>query len=164
MTTTHVEQPPPVPSGQPTTHDGAVIGPVLIGICGYAGTGKDTAAAYLVENYGYRRIAFADRLRELAVAQNPTVRDEWGSTDTLQYFVRHRGWDRAKRELPDVRKLLQAIGQSHREVFGDNFWIDQVLPYPNQIAPPWPPLAPRTVITDVRYPNEATRIDRKSVV
>jgi hypothetical protein len=39
----------------------------LVGLVGYARSGKDTFAAAL----GYRRLAFADPLKELALAVNP---------------------------------------------------------------------------------------------
>lgn len=37
---------------------------ILLGIAGPAGAGKDTVAAYLVERYGFIRLAFADPLRD----------------------------------------------------------------------------------------------------
>ena len=41
--------------GLPTGHPGYEV----IGLTGYAQSGKDTVASILVEKYGYRRIAFA---------------------------------------------------------------------------------------------------------
>src|SRR5690606_732434 len=38
---------------------------IKIGLVGKAGTGKDTVAAYLVAVYGFRKFAFADRLKEI---------------------------------------------------------------------------------------------------
>jgi hypothetical protein len=38
--------------------------PILIGLAGYAGSGKDTAADYLVHTHGFIKLAFADPLRE----------------------------------------------------------------------------------------------------
>ncbi|MGB9848841.1 MAG: AAA family ATPase [Moorellaceae bacterium] len=40
--------------------------PVRLLLMGKAGSGKDTAARYLVERYGFRRYAFADKLKEVA--------------------------------------------------------------------------------------------------
>lgn len=39
--------------------------PMLIGLCGYSRSGKDTAAAHLVDKYGFARIAFADKLKSI---------------------------------------------------------------------------------------------------
>lgn len=155
MTTTHIEQPPPVPSDQPTTHDGAVIAPALIGICGYAGAGKDTAAAYLVERYGYERRAFADKLRDLAYQANPRLTSgPQNYRGQLREIVDTFGWDSAKRESPDVRELLQGLGQGCRSIFGDNFWVNLILP--QWAFHGW--AQKRIVIADVRYPNEVERI------
>ena len=38
----------------------------LLGICGKAGSGKDTAAAYLIEKHGFVKLAFADPLKRFA--------------------------------------------------------------------------------------------------
>lgn len=38
--------------------------PLLIGLTGYAGSGKDTAADYLVHTHDFAKISFADPLRE----------------------------------------------------------------------------------------------------
>jgi dephospho-CoA kinase len=38
---------------------------MIIGLTGYAQSGKDTVANILVENYGYQRVAFADPIRAL---------------------------------------------------------------------------------------------------
>ena len=46
---------------------------MIIGISGYATAGKDTIGEILVENHGFRRIAFADKLREVLLALNPIV-------------------------------------------------------------------------------------------
>jgi len=37
----------------------------LIGICGVAGSGKDTVADFLVSNYGYEKISFAAILKKM---------------------------------------------------------------------------------------------------
>lgn len=107
---------------------------VAIGLTGYAGSGKDTTADYLVERYGFVRVAFADKLKEFALASVPAVREN----------VQEVGWHESK-QRPWIRELLQDIGTAARDTFGDDFWIRQV-----EI-----PDAERVVFTDVRYPNEA---------
>lgn len=128
----------------------------IIGLSGYAGSGKDTAAAALLED-GWTRVSFADKLREFAYALDPYVAMEAaGQHDTHTRFVRLRalvdevGWDRAKNENPDVRALLQRLGTDcGRELLGENVWVDAVmsaLPDSN------------VVVTDTRFPNEAAAI------
>lgn len=42
---------------------------VLVGISGWKGSGKDTAADFLIEECGYQRLAFADILKEMVSEQ-----------------------------------------------------------------------------------------------
>ena len=57
----------------------------VITLSGYKGSGKDLMAKYLVDNYGYSRLAFADPLKDIIVQQydiprevldNPSLKDE----------------------------------------------------------------------------------------
>lgn len=122
----------------------------LIAFCGYAQSGKDTAASFLVEK-GFKRLAFADILRESLYRLNPvvsvareSVRPGWGR---LSVIVDDYGWDYAKVTYPEVRELLQRLGtEVGRALFGENFWVDRVLA---QVEP-----GGKYVITDVRFPNE----------
>ena len=47
--------------------------PNVIGLTGYAGSGKDTLANILVEEYGFTRIAFADKTKEFLYDLNPGI-------------------------------------------------------------------------------------------
>jgi dephospho-CoA kinase len=66
-------------------------------INGRGGSGKDTVADYLIESYGFEKIAFADRIYDVA-------RDYFGMTYKN-------------------RDLLQKIGQKFREI-RPTIWID----------------------------------------
>lgn len=57
----------------------------VIGIAGEKRCGKDTAASYLVEKYGYTRIAFADRLKAFVntTFSFANTSDEWKETKQL---------------------------------------------------------------------------------
>jgi dephospho-CoA kinase len=46
---------------------------MIIGLSGYSRSGKDEVAKILVEDYGFTRIAFADKIRELLYEMNPIV-------------------------------------------------------------------------------------------
>jgi hypothetical protein len=48
---------------------------MIIGLSGYARSGKDTVAELLVLNYGFKRMAFADGIRESLIALNPILHD-----------------------------------------------------------------------------------------
>lgn len=115
---------------------------MIIGLTGYAQSGKDTVANILVNNYGYTRVAFADKIREFVYRTNPLI--ETGIS--VQDMVDEYGWDVAKQNS-EVRRLLQNFGVTARDMFGDTFWINQLLWGYDWSVP--------TVVTDVRFENEA---------
>jgi hypothetical protein len=130
---------------------------MLIGLTGYARSGKDTVANYLVEQFGYVRMAFADGVREMALALDPYVdcgQDAHfteGNTPFARYteLLKARGYEAAK-ACPDVRRFLQRLGtEAVRGVVGDSVWRDivakKIAESENQ----------NIVITDVRFQNEA---------
>lgn len=119
---------------------------MIIGLTGYAQSGKDTVAEYLVENHGYKRIAFADDIRELLYRMDPLVEGHYH----LKTLVDSRGWDETKK-IPEVRRMLQSLGVGAREVFGDNFWVARAMLKINGFQD-------NCVITDVRFRNEAKAI------
>ena len=127
---------------------------MLIGLTGYAQSGKDTLAQELVENYGFTRVAFADKIRELLYELNPETMSECGSL-RLRTAVDDLGWEQAKK-IPEVRRLLQDIGLGARKIFGEYFWIEQAL----KNIPSKYPHGARIVVTDVRFINEADWIKK----
>lgn len=120
---------------------------MIIGLTGYAQSGKDSVANILVSNYGYTRVAFADPIRELLYQMNPAVKD---GGYRVQSTVDAYGWDVAKTAFPEVRNMLQNLGVGARKTFGDMFWVQQALRLIQFDG--------NYVITDVRYPNEAKAI------
>lgn len=118
-----------------------------IGLVGYSQSGKDTVASILVEKYGYTRVAFADKIREFLYGLNPMV--ACSPTGYLQDLVNLVGWDAAKQE-PQVRRLLQDLGNSARKTIDENVWVTLAL---GNID-----VNQRVVITDVRFENEAMMI------
>jgi hypothetical protein len=123
---------------------------MIIGLSGYAQSGKDTVANILVEKYGYKRIAFADPIRNLLYEMDPLVPKGYGTgiiNYRLQDLVDSYGWDKVKVDYPEVRRLLQDLGVGARNVFGDTFWIYQAL---SDVAP-----QDKVVVSDVRFENEA---------
>jgi hypothetical protein len=124
---------------------------MIIGLAGYAQSGKDTVARYLVENYGFTRIAFADKIREFVYEVDPLV---WGNShtggQTIRDMVDEFGWDVAKQHA-EVRRILQRTGVAARDVFGKDFWVNAALADAHKGA--------KYVITDVRFKNEADAIN-----
>jgi hypothetical protein len=130
----------------------------LVGLSGYARSGKDTVAEILVEQCGYQRVAFADKLRQALYELNPVVGHEnemYGLLGLvyLQDIIDEYGWDGVKstRYGPEVRRLLQRLGtEAGRNVLGNNIWVDAAL---NDLDDQG-----RYVFTDCRFVNEATAI------
>jgi hypothetical protein len=136
----------------------------VIGLTGYAQSGKDTGASFLVEK-GFKRLAFADILRQSLYNLNPIVEAEvawydYCSSDPspislvyvrVQEIVDRWGWDYAKTHFTEIRELLQRFGtEVGRELYGENFWVERVT---RQIHG-----NDRVVITDVRFPNEEAAV------
>ena len=127
---------------------------MLIALSGLKGSGKDTAADFLVSNYHFRKIAFADALRQMLLIIDPEVsyEDMWGTRCLrLSQIIQEDGWDEAKWRYPEVRRLMQVTGtEGVRMLFGEDAWI-------NILARRFPDLADedtRYVITDCRFDNE----------
>ena len=123
---------------------GVVVPELVVGLAGYARSGKDTAAAALTE-LGFERRAFADAIREMAYRTNPLVSVSWWRRPVrLARLVDRVGWEEAK-DLAEVRRLLQRLGgHAGRGVLGDDVFIDRLA----GSAPC------RMVVSDVRFPNE----------
>ncbi len=104
---------------------------VIVGFTGKAYSGKTTAASYL-EGKGFRRLAIADPLKELAI-------EYFGLTYEDVYI-----------EKPaHVRTLLQGLGSLIREMFNENFFIEELInriKYSDSVL---------FVIDDIRLPEEA---------
>ena len=135
---------------------------MIIGLSGYARSGKDEAAIAL-QDIGFHRVAFADKLREVIYALNPYV-----SPTKENYFVNHKvpttlqevidiyGWGGYK-ESPysdEIRRLLQRLGtEAGRQTLWDSIWVDAAFAG----APP----DANIVVTDCRFPNEAEAITKR---
>ncbi|WP_336628455.1 MULTISPECIES: hypothetical protein [unclassified Microbacterium] len=148
--------------------------PHVIGLVGKKRTGKDTTARALVE-HGYTPIAFADPLRDMALAIDPVVgwqeapASSWeprGMPTPIYYSdaLRLYGYEKAKEHFPEFRRFLQRLGTEGvrdvlgkqyglRDLIGDDLWI--VLAEQRIQAAETP-----LVFTDVRFPNEAELIEK----
>lgn len=132
----------------------------LIGLSGYARSGKDTVAKILVDNHGFTRVAFADKLREALYNLNPRVyafvfdgAGEYSESKVvwLADLIDEIGWEEAKIVAPEHRLYLQRLGtEVGRNLFGENVWVDLAL---RDLDPNG-----HYVVSDVRFPNEAEGI------
>jgi hypothetical protein len=124
---------------------------MIIGLSGYARSGKDTVADYLVENHGFVKLSFATPMREALYRLNPDIVDMSGLNYTFQQAVNLFGWEDMKTYFPSYRGLMQRMGtEVGREMFGEDFWVRQALQQAER--------GQDIVFSDVRYQNEALAI------
>jgi hypothetical protein len=134
---------------------------MIIGLAGFKGSGKDTVAAYLIKEHGFERKAFADPLKRSVAAlfdiPFADVDKLKNDNDIRVAIGRYKGG--GETDYPfnygsqSFREVLQRYGtEAHRDVFGQDFWLDYTLPvqgfYPGRAI----------VVTDVRFKNEAERV------
>ena len=138
----------------------------LIGITGFKTSGKDTTFEAIRDITGGNaaRRAFADNLKALgakALGLEFEDMDEFKERGALDVWC--------GQAYPDFevtgRQYLQNLGVGAREVFGVDFWVDQVLPVDRArreliwcASPELLELPKWAVVTDVRFPNEAARV------
>lgn len=129
---------------------------MIIGICGLIGSGKGTVADILVEEHGYKKLSFADALKDGVAAMFNWPRHLLeGDTEES------RKW----REEPDLfwcletkqditpRYILQLVGtECMRSGFFDGIWVSfvkqKLIESPDQ----------KWVIPDTRFENEIEMI------
>jgi hypothetical protein len=123
----------------------------VLGLSGWARSGKDTIADYLVDVEGYTKVSFAQPMKEAMYRLNPRITVNEVVNTALRVGIDVYGWDGLKERSPDIRGLLQRFGtEIGREMFGENFWVDYAL---NSIED-----GSKVVFSDVRFPNEADAI------
>ena len=114
----------------------------MIALIGAPGSGKDTIGKQLVEKHGFVRLAFADKVRQLAYET---------LSDSEQLYIDNLGWDVAKRRSDFYRAYLERVGDGARKVFGEDFWIEQIFEEVKTLIANNKDI----VITDLRKDNQA---------
>lgn len=117
---------------------------VVIGLGFRARSGKDTVGKVLCDRHGFRPVSFAAALKRAA-------REIFGLTEAQTDGDLKQVVDSFWGETP--RRLLQVLGtECLREGFRDDVWI-KVVERTILMSD-----HPRWVVTDVRFPNEASTI------
>jgi hypothetical protein len=129
---------------------------MIIGVCGFIGSGKDTIADYLTNFHGFRRESFANSLKD-AVAHvfgwDRTMLE--GRTKTAREWREQVDpWWSERLNMPNLtpRWVLQYWGtEVCRKAFHDDIWIASL---ENKLRNSKDDI----VISDCRFPNEIKSI------
>lgn len=137
----------------------------IVGLCGHAGAGKDEVARIVAElrsDWVVRRDAFADRLKISAARALGFYYSDEESIKAMNDLKINGNvacsWSTGSLTISG-RTFMQLYGtESHRDVFGENFWVDHVLPNPELAFFGRDDAFDMLVVTDVRFPNEVERV------
>jgi hypothetical protein len=150
----------------------------LIGINGFKRSGKGTVYEGVREfrftsNYKAEGRGFADKLKQyaaLSLGYTGTPEELFVIGDALKLdgirIAVERYSDTFDLDTVDSitgRQYLQNVGNEARELFGEWFWVNQLVPFdPREFSRIWQyddySLPDAACITDLRYENEANRV------
>jgi hypothetical protein len=129
---------------------------MIIGVCGFIGSGKDTIADYLTNFHEFRRESFANSLKD-AVSQvfgwDRTML-EGRTKQAREWREQVDPWWAARLNMPNLtpRLMLQLWGtEVCRKAFHDDIWIASL---ENKLRTS----TDSVVISDCRFPNEIKSI------
>lgn len=115
----------------------------IILLSGWAGSGKDTVADYLVSYHGFKKFAFANPLKDLASELFGFPRELANSQEGKRQV-----W-RVGSEKKTIRQILLDIARIDKSRFGNDIYANSIM---KQIAKE--PTNSNIVISDTRYLNE----------
>ena len=133
------------------------ISKMILGICGFQSSGKDTIADYLVSRYGFKKLSFACALKDILSIIFGWPRDKLEGITKEDRLWRENvdTWWAKKLNMPHLtpRFALQHFGT---EIFRNNWHPDiwtkiiekQLTTYTN------------IIITDCRFPNEINLVKK----
>jgi hypothetical protein len=129
---------------------------MIIGVCGFIGSGKDTIADYLVNFHEFRRESFASTLKDAVAAVFGWDRTmlEGRTKEAREWREQVDPWWAARLDMPTLtpRWVLQYWGtEVCRKAFHDDIWIASL---ENKLRNS----KDNVVISDCRFPNEISSI------
>ena len=129
---------------------------MIIGICGFIGSGKDTVADYLVNFHEFRRESFASTLKDAVAAVFGWDRTllEGRTKEAREWREQVDPWWAERLAMPTLtpRWVLQYWGtEVCRRAFHDDIWIASL---ENKLRNS----KDNVVISDCRFPNEIQSI------
>jgi hypothetical protein len=131
---------------------------MIIGICGFISSGKDTVADYLVNYHEFRRVSFAGALKDAISCVFGWDRNMLeGRTKTSREWREQPDpwWSQRLGQDITPRGVLQQWGtEVCRAAFHDDIWIASL---ENQLRTS----IDNVVISDCRFPNEVQAIKKQ---
>ena len=129
---------------------------MIIGVCGFIGSGKDTIADYLVNFHEFRRESFASTLKDAVSAVFGWDRTmlEGRTKEAREWREQVDPWWAERLAMPTLtpRWVLQYWGtEVCRKAFHDDIWIASL---ENKLRNS----KDHVVISDCRFPNEISSI------
>lgn len=128
---------------------------MIIGVCGFIGSGKDTVADYLVNNHSYRRESFANTLKDAVASVFGWDRNmlEGRTKQAREWREQVDPWwtERLGRPITPRAVLQQWGTEVCRRGFHDDIWIASL---ENKLRTSTDDI----VISDCRFPNEIKSI------
>lgn len=120
---------------------------ILIGLCGPAGSGKDTVAKYMA-NCGFTRYTLAMPLKRGLEAMFGISLNTWDDREVKETVIPWIG--------KSPRQLAQTLGTEWgRQQVHPQIWVNSMLHSWDLVRQS---TSPRMVVTDVRFDNEAQAI------
>jgi hypothetical protein len=140
----------------------------VIGLTGYAGSGKSTVAQYLVEHHGFTRLSFAAPLKKMLRTLNPIMglppifwnksmgdfrlSDLWKLAEQTERNteggIKAEVWIKEGPWGDEYRRLLQVLGTDCIRAVDENFWVNAAIKQMTHTEGKY-------VFDDCRFPNEA---------
>jgi hypothetical protein len=129
---------------------------MIIGVCGFIGSGKDTVADYLTNFHGFRRESFANSLKDAVSSVFGWDRTmlEGRTKQAREWREQVDPWWAQRLNMPNLtpRWVLQYWGtEVCRKAFHDDIWIASL---ENKLRNSLDDI----VISDCRFPNEIKSI------
>lgn len=130
----------------------------IIAICGQIGSGKDTAAEYLINNYGYHRESFASTLKDSlsAIFGWDRIMLEGLTVTYRQHREQVDEWWAERLNIPQLspRWVMQHWGTDVcRNSFHNDIWVASL---ENKLRK----ITENVVISDCRFPNELSTLKK----